>query len=307
MVFKVVVFTATGDQGSSVCKYALEAGFEVYGITRNPTSDSAQALAAQGVHLIQGDMSSPSSYSSSLKGLDAAFINADFWAKYMSNGGDADAAREAEMADSKGAADACVEAGIKHIVYSTLDAVEKGASPPHFASKAAVSAYLKEKKYPYTNLYTCIYFSNLYRFGLLKQSPDDKRWVLNFTVPDDTKLPSFPAEQTGKWVVAAWKAPDEWIGKDMTACTNVLTLTEMAASLSNIAGFKVDTPHVSREVFFSEAYKESAGKDVWLAMRILLEGGMDRDVEASKKVVPDQLDFEAWARNSSDLKTLLGI
>ncbi|ODN88448.1 hypothetical protein L198_06720 [Cryptococcus wingfieldii CBS 7118] len=306
MVLKVVVFTATGDQGSSVCKYALEAGFEVYGITRNPTSDSAQALAAQGVHLIQGDMSSPSSYYSSLKGLDAAFINADFWAKYMSNGGDAEAAQEAETAESKGAADACVEAGIKHIVYSTLDAVEKGAAP-HFESKAAVSTYLKEKKYPFTNLYTCNYFSNLYKFGLLKQSPDDKRWVLNFTVPDDTKVPSYPADQTGKWVVAAWKAPDEWIGKDMTACTDALTVGEMAASLSNLAGFKVDTPHISRETFFSEAHKEAVGEELWLAMKILIEGGMDRDVEASKKVVPDQHNFEAWARNSSGLKTLLGI
>ncbi|TYJ54348.1 hypothetical protein B9479_005014 [Cryptococcus floricola] len=306
MVFKVVVFTATGDQGSSVCKYALEAGFEVYGITRNPTSDSAQALAAQGVHLIQGDLSSPSSYSSSLKGLDAAFVNADFWARYMSTGGDADAARDGETADSIGAADACVEAGIKHIVYSTLDAGEKGAVP-HFDSKAAVSAYLKEKKYPYTNLYTCFYFANLYRFGQLKQLPDDKRWVLNLDGLDDTKLPFFPVEQTGKWVVAAWKAPDEWIGKDMTACTDILTVVEMAAFLSNLAGFKIDTPHTSREDFYTEAHKESVGEELWLSMKVLIENGTNRDVEASKKVVPDQYDFETWARNSAGLKTLLGI
>ena len=34
---KIIVFTATGDQGGSVCKYLMEdGGFEVVGITRNP-------------------------------------------------------------------------------------------------------------------------------------------------------------------------------------------------------------------------------------------------------------------------------
>ncbi|WVQ76556.1 hypothetical protein IAR50_006226 [Cryptococcus sp. DSM 104548] len=306
MVLKVVVFTATGDQGSSVCKYALEAGFEVYGITRSTTSDKAQALAAQGVHLIQGDMSDPSSYSGSLKGIDAAFINADFWAKYMSNGGNAEAAQEGEVQEAQGAADACVEAGVKHIVYSTLDQVEKGVAP-HFESKAAVSAYLKDKKYPYTNIYTCNYFSNVYKFGLLKQLPDDKGWQLNFTVPDDTRVPSYPVEQMGKWVVAAWKAPSEWIGKDMTACGDALSVAEMAEVLSKVAGFKVDTPHYSRETFYSDAHKEAVGEELWLAMKILVEGGMPRDVQASRKVVPDQYSFESWARNNSELKQLLGI
>ncbi len=92
---KVVVFTATGDQGASTCKYLLEdGGFEVVGITRNPESEKAKgesigsltlpyaevtnlALAKMGVQLAKGDMEDVSSYAPHLKGAQGAFVNAD--------------------------------------------------------------------------------------------------------------------------------------------------------------------------------------------------------------------------------------
>jgi rhodanese-related sulfurtransferase len=39
---KIVVFTATGEQGSSVCKYLVKEGYHVVGLTRNPESEKAK-------------------------------------------------------------------------------------------------------------------------------------------------------------------------------------------------------------------------------------------------------------------------
>jgi uncharacterized protein YbjT (DUF2867 family) len=39
---KFVVFAATGDQGSSVCKFLVKEGYHVVGITRNPDGVSAK-------------------------------------------------------------------------------------------------------------------------------------------------------------------------------------------------------------------------------------------------------------------------
>ncbi|WVQ83962.1 hypothetical protein IAT38_006107 [Cryptococcus sp. DSM 104549] len=301
---KVIVFTATGDQGSSVCKYAVKAGLEVYGLTRNVSSDNAKALSNIGVKLVKGDMADPSTYASSLEGMDAAYINADFWAKYMSNGFDALAAQKGETNESKAAVDACVKAGVKHIVYSTLDAVKEGECP-HFESKAAVTAYLKQNNIPHTNLYTCNYFSNLTKFGQFRKTDDGKGWELAVPAPDNTKISSYPVEQTGAWVVKALLNPGQWIGKDMFACSAVISVSEMADVLSKLAGSKVKTLQVPKEVFYSEEHKAACGEELWLAYKLLVEGGMSRDVEESKKVVPDQLDFEAWARQNEDLKEWL--
>ncbi|TYJ54340.1 hypothetical protein B9479_005005 [Cryptococcus floricola] len=66
-------------------------------------------------------------------------------------GGDTLAAQKGEAEEGIAAADACIAAGVKHIIYSTLDEVAEGACA-HFESKAAVPNYIQEKKYPYTNL-----------------------------------------------------------------------------------------------------------------------------------------------------------
>ena len=43
---KIVVFTATGDQGGSVCRSLIEAGgYEVVGITRSPESEKAKGAS----------------------------------------------------------------------------------------------------------------------------------------------------------------------------------------------------------------------------------------------------------------------
>ncbi|KAK8853505.1 hypothetical protein IAR55_004212 [Kwoniella newhampshirensis] len=301
---KVVVFTATGDQGSSVCKYLLEAGHGVFGITRNASSDKAKALAAQGVTLVVGDMSDPSSYADKLKDIDAAFVNADFWSIYNSNGYDALSAQRSETSASIAAIDACVVAGAKHIVYSTLDEVEEGACP-HYESKAAVSRYLRENNIPHTNLLTCNYFSNFTKFGLLKRSETDANangWTVTFPVPDNTLVSSYAVEQTGLWVVEALKKPEQWLGKVMQVCSSCITVTEMAECLSRVSGSQVDRLHLTKEQFYSDAHKAAVGEEFWLACKVLVEGGMQRDVEASKLVVPTQWDLEAWAGQDKDMR-----
>lgn len=58
------------------------------------------------------------------------------WTKYFSTGLDAVAAGKYEVELSQNAVDACVKAGIKHIVYSTLDDLPAEITCEHLASKA---------------------------------------------------------------------------------------------------------------------------------------------------------------------------
>ena len=54
-------------------------GWRVRGITRNPSSDAAQALAAEGVEIVQGDLDDKQSLIRAFEGAAVIFSNADFF------------------------------------------------------------------------------------------------------------------------------------------------------------------------------------------------------------------------------------
>ncbi|WWD03819.1 hypothetical protein V865_001875 [Kwoniella europaea PYCC6329] len=301
---KVAVFTVTGDQGSSVARYLLEdkeKKYQVLGITRSVNSEKSQGLAKLGVELIKGDLADPLSYAAQLQGIDAAYVNADFWTHYFSNGYDAVKALESEKKDSIGAIDACVEAGVKHIVYSTLDEVDKGECP-HYESKNAVSRYLKEKGIPHTLLFTFNYFSNLVKFGQLKPPAEGgDEWLLDVPAPDDLKIPSYPAEQTGLWVKEALDNRDKWLGKNIYANTSSPTPLDMAQSLSRKFNAKVTTANVTLEQFHTEEHKQKIGEELWLAYKVIMNGKMYHAPETIA-VLPGAWTFDDWIDQDQTLK-----
>ena len=75
---RVVVFTASGDQGRSVCESLVSSGrFIVTGITKYPQSIAADSLKAKGVKVVKGDIADTATYTEYLEGQDAAFVNMD--------------------------------------------------------------------------------------------------------------------------------------------------------------------------------------------------------------------------------------
>ena len=75
---RVVVFTASGDQGRSVCDSLVTSGrFIVTGITKYPHSIAADSLKAKGVKIVKGDIADTATYTQFLAGQDAAFVNMD--------------------------------------------------------------------------------------------------------------------------------------------------------------------------------------------------------------------------------------
>ena len=52
----IAVCGATGAQGGSVAAKCAAAGFKVRGLTRNPDSDAAKALAAKGAEVVKADL-----------------------------------------------------------------------------------------------------------------------------------------------------------------------------------------------------------------------------------------------------------
>jgi hypothetical protein len=91
----VVVVGATGNQGGSVARRFLEAGFRVRGLTRNVTSSAATALASSGVEVVQADLNDPDSLKKAFKGANIIFSVTNYWEPFFRP----DCRKEAEEMD----------------------------------------------------------------------------------------------------------------------------------------------------------------------------------------------------------------
>ena len=146
----VAVIGATGVQGGSVVSAFLEdETFKVRGITRNPESEKAKALAARGLEVVRADLNDEASLVKAFEGAHIIFAVTDFFEPFMAKG--AQQAVEVEYAQGTNLAKAASKtARLQRYIWSTLPATGKltnGRWPvPHFDAKARVDEFIKQDK-----------------------------------------------------------------------------------------------------------------------------------------------------------------
>src|SRR5947209_7684711 len=69
----ILVTGATGTQGGAVARQLIKKGHRIRALTRNVASPAAQALAALGVELAQGNLEDRASVDRALTGMEAMF------------------------------------------------------------------------------------------------------------------------------------------------------------------------------------------------------------------------------------------
>ena len=115
----ITVFGATGAQGSSVIRSLgenISKPFTLRGITRNPSSASAQELAKSGVEVVKADGWDKDSLIAAFKGSWAVFANTNSDDAVFEN--PEETRTEADL--GKLIVDASVEAGVEFFVYSGM-------------------------------------------------------------------------------------------------------------------------------------------------------------------------------------------
>jgi uncharacterized protein YbjT (DUF2867 family) len=129
----ITVFGSTGNQGGSVVRAILahpelSRTWKVRGITRNPSKPDAMELTSQGVEMVRADLSSKDSILEAIRGSDAVFGVTNYWEK---------GTMDYEVMQGKNLADAAKEAGISHLIWSSLPFVSKGKVFRIFGSSRA--------------------------------------------------------------------------------------------------------------------------------------------------------------------------
>jgi uncharacterized protein YbjT (DUF2867 family) len=297
----IAVVGATGQQGSGLVKAILadpSGGFAARAITRDPNSDKARELARLGAEVVAGDVDDAKSLETAFAGVYGAFCVTFFWAHFSP---------EKEKAQAAAMAGAARAAGVKHVIWSTLEdsrlsiPLSDDRMPtlmghykvPHFDAKAEADAAFAGV--PTTYLLTSFYWENFIYFGMgPKQGPDG---VLGLTMPlGDKKFPAIASDDIGACAYGIFKGGDAYIGKRVGIAGEHLTGAEMAAAFSAELGqpvrYNAIEPAVYRGFGFPGA--EDLGNMFQFNRDFADMFCAARSLETSRRLNPGLKTFRAW-------------
>jgi uncharacterized protein YbjT (DUF2867 family) len=269
---RILVAGATGRQGGATVRALLERGYAVRALTRNPDSEKAQKLAAQGVQVVKGDLGDVASLRAAADGVHGVFSVTDFW----------EHGHDLEVTHGKNLADAAKAAGVKHFVYTSVGGANRAARVPHFQSKWRVEEYLHTLPMPSTILRPVSFMENW--------DPDEVAagrlaWPLSPT----THLQQISIDDIGRLAAEAFDHPAEWVGKTVEIAGDDRPMTEIAAAMGKALGRKVDYVQIPWEDF-----EKSAGAEVTAMFRWFESDGYHADVPSLRARYPFMTSFDAF-------------
>ncbi|CAO2651410.1 Nn.00g039800.m01.CDS01 [Neocucurbitaria sp. VM-36] len=248
----ITVFGATGAQGSSVLDSLsrnTSHPFALRGITRNPTSPSAQKLSSTGVEVVQADGWDKTSMVAAFKGSWGAFVNTNSDDAVFENPEET----RTEVDLEKGIVDAAIEAGVEVLVYSGFNSAREitGGKVENkaFDDKNAIGEYAKS-----TGAFKAVvlaspgwYFENFFIkdlapiFGGFPYIPsEDGTLVLH--VPkwggkEDVPFISI-GDDFGDIVHGIFLAPEKWNGKLVQGVSDIESFDDVTAAFERATGKK---------------------------------------------------------------------
>jgi len=299
----ITVFGSTGAQGGGLARAILadkSGEFAVRAVTRKHDSEKALALKSAGAEVVHANLDHADSLRHALEGAHGAYCVTNYWEHFT---GDREIAQAANMAK------AAAQAGVKHVVWSTLEDVRKWYplsdtrmptidgrwKVPHFDAKAEGDRYFAEAGVPTTYLLAAFYWENFIYFGAGPKPLPDGTLALTFNM-GDSKMDGIAAEDIGGCAYGIFKRGSEFVGKSVGISGGKLTMDEYAAAMSKALGRKVVYNKVSSDMYRGFGFPgavELGNMFQFYDEQVKDVGGI-RDVDASRALNPKLQSFEQW-------------
>lgn len=278
----IVVTGATGLQGGAVSRHLLRQGWRVRGLTRNPTSKRAQALAAAGADVVQGDMD------------DIATLRPLFdWAygvysvqNPMISGSDA------EVRQGRHVADAAKGSGVHHLVYASAGIGRSGTGVPSWETKAQVEAYIRALGLPVTILRPMAFMELMTE---KKFAPAVAAWsVMPALVGPTRKLGWLCTDDLGAIVAKVFDASQHFVGKELALASDVQSLEQCRMIYREVMGR--NPPRVPMPTWLFKRFG-FVGQDLTAMWRWLGTETIALDTGPTRALHPEALSVRAWLRS----------
>ncbi|OXH37726.1 hypothetical protein J008_02041 [Cryptococcus neoformans] len=188
----ILVVGATGKQGGQVMATLLNSGrsqISLRFLTRNKSSPNATELISKGATAVVGNLSDRQLLLTALKGVDRAYLVTD-----------AGAGEEKEAELGINFVEAAKEAGVSHMVLSSVSAADLAKDVPHFRSKAKVERSLQASG---CHTRSCAQLHSWTTFQLLPGLLVSWWLACSMLLLEDANVSSFPSkilEPLGEWL-----------------------------------------------------------------------------------------------------------
>lgn len=303
----IAIVGATGNQGFSVAQTFLKLdNWHVRALTRNPSSTTAQSLAAQGAEVVVADLSDIDSLHAAFADAHVIYSNTDFWGPYLACG-DSEEAYAAELQHGRNAAIAAAGvATLERYIYSTLGPMKKhskGKYPHsyHWDSKAEIMEYIQTEM-PQLAAKTSYIIIGAYSTNPLfmpRWNPDLKKYQLVITIAKDAMMPIIATkDSTGPFVQGLIEEPPQ---TRLLAYDSYLSMEEALDVWRRVTGktaelvvLKPEEMHaqfgIPWEVLDGPSFIEEFG----------YTGGIENVIHPSQLKTPVKTDsFEEWLSKSN--------
>ncbi|SHN32898.1 NmrA/HSCARG family protein [Mucilaginibacter sp. OK098] len=298
----ITITGVLGKQGRSAAHTLLQSGrYRVRGITRRVDSPEALCLVAQGAELVKLplDLGYKKEFVEAFRGSDGVFMMTPSIAPPLTH----------EMELGKQLANAAVEAGVKQIIFSSLENVAEITGgkkyAPHFTDKAEIEQYIRTL--PIISSFICMafFYTNLMEF----YTPYFKDDTLVFPIylPEDFRAPFVdPLTATGPAVLEIFSNPGQYAGKSLPIIGDIISAREMVDTFVQVTGRKAVYSSAFKREDLLHHFPEFSENEL-LVREILGMAeyaveygyfGKDRDWLWSRQTNPDSLNWEQFLRTT---------
>lgn len=305
----IVVMGSTGAQGGGLVRAILadpQGGFAARAVTRKPDSEPARALAALGAEVVAGDADDPAGLDKAFAGAYGAYCVTNFWEHFSA---------EREGVQATHMARASKRAGLKHVVWSTLEDTRKVVpledsrlptlngkyKVPHFDAKGQMDTLFAAEAAPTSFVRAAFYWENFIHFGAGPRKGADGALVLALPL-GGVKLPGIAAADIGKCAYGVFKRGPGTAGQYFGLAGESLSGDEMAARLGRALGQPVTFQDVPFDVYRGLGFPGAADMGNMFQYQAILgdEFLRHRDPKPSRELNSELQDFDTWlAANAS--------
>jgi uncharacterized protein YbjT (DUF2867 family) len=299
----IAVVGATGAQGGGLVRAIAadkDGPFAARAITRHPESEKAKALASLGAQVVAADCDDRTSLEKAFAGTHGAYCVTNYW-EYFSP--------ERELSQASNMARAAKQAGVSHVVWSTLEDTRKTVplgdprlptlqgkyKVPHFDGKGEADRVFAEESAPTTYLLNAFYWDNFIQFGMTPRKGEDGRLVLALPL-GGAKLPGIASEDIGRCAYGIFRRGAEMAGRRVGIAGEILSGPEMAAAFSRVLGQPVAFSDIPFDVYRGLGFPGADDLGNMFQFQAILgdEFYRSRDVELARSLNPKLQAFEPW-------------
>lgn len=290
----VVVVRADSDIGGAVaCALSKNPNYTVKAIAVDTNDPNIQDVKQCNIPVIQHSLADDKKLKDILSGADACFIvtKSDFSNPQFV---------EDEIEQGQNIAEACLEAKVPHVVFSTQLHPFKitGISCRPLVAKAELEGYMRQIGLPVS----FIMIPSLYEdyFGVLKpmRPLGSGNGPYDIVIPTGTTpLNMISVEDIGESVHVLLSNKEAYLNKTLSICGDKLTVREMAAYLTRHSGVPFKEKQLTTYQFAQ--FGQPWSQDLANMFDFILRVDQRYNLQETRRLCPKTQSFEDWVKRNA--------